>query len=108
MPLNLPTTIENYFLSEKTDAIEFLGDFFANHAVVRDESASHHGLDAIKAWKTKGKLTTGYMVEPQSVLQRDDQTVVSALVSGRFPGSPVRLTYRFRLVSERIVELEIG
>ena len=33
---------------------------------------------------------------------------VTAEVSGAFPGSPVTLSFRFRLVGDRIARLEIG
>ena len=34
--------------------------------------------------------------------------VVTSVVSGRFPGSPVTLSYRFELHAETIARLEIG
>lgn len=107
MTLDLPTPIETYFASEKTDGTEILGDIFANDAVVQDESATHLGLEAIRAWKSEGKRTTGYTVEPQSADQIGDQFAVSAKVEGRFPGSPVVLKYLFSLIGDRIAKLEI-
>lgn len=107
MHLNPPTPIDLYFTSERTDDTEILGEIFANDAVVEDESATHRGLEAIKAWKREGKQATGYTIEAQNVRQHDDQTIVTAQISGRFPGSPVTLTYAFTLLDERIIKLEI-
>lgn len=107
MQLDLPTPIKSYFVSEQTDATEMLGDVFANDAIVRDESATHRGLEAIKLWKQEGKQKTGYTILPQSVHHRDEQTIVFAEVAGRFPGTPAMLTYSFKLQGERIIELEI-
>ena len=39
---------------------------------------------------------------------RGDIVTIRANVSGNFPGSPVVLDYDFRLLKDRIVELEIG
>jgi hypothetical protein len=38
---------------------------------------------------------------------RDDVVVVIALVSGRFPGSPARLTFRFTVAGDHIAGLDI-
>lgn len=107
MQLDLPTPIENYFRSEQTDDTELLGEIFADNAVVRDESATHRDLDAIKTWKSDGKKKTDYTIEPQSVRQREGETVISAEVAGSFPESPAMLTHGFKLLDERIIELEI-
>ena len=45
---------------------------------------------------------------PLEVAETDDVTSVRARVSGHFPGSPVTLTFAFRLESEQIASLEIG
>jgi len=37
-----------------------------------------------------------------------DRTVVTAHVTGDFPGSPIDLRYRFKLVDRQIAGLEIG
>ena len=44
---------------------------------------------------------------PEQVDVRDGVVAVTALVSGRFPGSPVRLTYGFKVAGDRIAGLEI-
>ncbi len=107
MQLDLPIQVDKYFASEQTDDIEILSEIFAKDALVTDESATHRGLEAIKAWKKAGKLATSYMVEPKAVHQNETQTIVSAEVTGRFPGSPATLTYAFTLQDACISELEI-
>ena len=42
------------------------------------------------------------------MISRGDIVTIRANVSGNFPGSPVVLDYDFRLMMNRIVELEIG
>lgn len=107
MHIDLPIQIDKYFTSELTDDTEILSEIFAKNAVVGDESAKHRGIEAIKAWKKAGKLATGYMTEPKAVHHHENQTIVTAEVSGRFPGSPATLTYAFTLQDDRISELEI-
>ncbi|MCK6443354.1 hypothetical protein [Elstera cyanobacteriorum] len=47
-------------------------------------------------------------ITPKSLLSVDDSVLLTALVSGNFPGSPIDLTFRFRLVDGLIDRLEIG
>ena len=42
------------------------------------------------------------------MVERDGQTIVTGLVSGNFPGSPVSLRHEFTLDHEKIIRLEIG
>lgn len=47
------------------------------------------------------------MVEPIEVVQRGGKTIVTARVSGNFPGSPVNLDHIFGIEGDRIASLEI-
>jgi hypothetical protein len=49
-----------------------------------------------------------HVIVPLEVIEKDDVTQVRARVSGQFPGSPVTLTFAFRLNREQITGLEIG
>jgi hypothetical protein len=42
------------------------------------------------------------------VAEADGKTVVTGLVSGTFPGSPVRLRFHFTIEGDKIARLEIG
>ena len=75
-------------------------------ATVRDEGRTFEGLTAITAWRTETKKQYRYTVEPVEAVRRDGQTVVTARVSGDFPGSPVTLTFIFRLERDQITSLE--
>ena len=76
-------------------------------ATVQDEGRTFEGLAAITAWRTETKKQYRDMVEPVEAVQRDGQTVVTARVSGDFPGSPATLTFIFRLERDHITSLEI-
>jgi hypothetical protein len=73
----------------------------------QDEGRTHEGLAAITAWKIEARRKYQYTVESLEATQRDGQTVVTARASGNFPGSPVTLTFIFRLEGEKIASLEI-
>jgi hypothetical protein len=48
-----------------------------------------------------------FTATPEQVDVRDARVTVTALVSGRFPGSPARLTFHFTVAGDRIAALEI-
>ncbi|AGH51383.1 hypothetical protein G432_18325 [Sphingomonas sp. MM-1] len=48
------------------------------------------------------------MATPQAVQWEGDGHNVTAVVSGALAGSPITLTFHFRLGNGRIAELEIG
>ena len=74
--------------------------------MVRDEGRTIKGIAAIKAWRNETGGKYPHAVEPLSVTERDGKTVVTAKVSGNFPGSP-NLDHVFELHGDKIASLEI-
>lgn len=106
--MKIPAVIERYFAADSLDPSGNLSALFATDAVVFDEQARHEGIDAIIAWSAAAKNEYGHTSEPLDAEEADGDHVVRARVTGRFPGSPIVLTYRFRLEAEKIARLEIG
>ena len=107
MSMHLPRPIEIYFSSDTAHDTDALATCFAGDATVLDEGRTFEGLAAITTWKTETKKRYRYTVEPVEAIQRDGQTVVTARVSGNFPGSSVTLTFIFGLELDHITSLEI-
>ena len=106
MPIILPEPIEAYFAADENDG-EAVGRCFTENAVVIDERQTHSGRAAIGRWKTESSAKFSYTTEPFAIGEEDGRTVVTARVSGDFPGSPVDLRYAFELEGEKIARLEI-
>ena len=106
MTIDLPRPIANYFQADKGDS-EAIVTCFSDEAVVKDEGQTHTGLDAIKQWKANASTKYTYTVEPQSLRENAEQTIVTGLVTGNFSGSPVNLQYAFTLDGDKITSLEI-
>ncbi len=105
--MKLPAPVQTYF-----DADEAAGDAapisaFAPDAVVKDEGKTHVGHDAIETWWC-AKAQYQHTAEPREILEERGFTIVRATVTGRFPGSPVFLTFAFQLEDGRMAALEIG
>ncbi len=108
MSRRLPQPLATYFAVSNTHDIAAMIAPFAEGAVVKDEGQEHRGLEAIRKWTEETVRKYGFTVEATDVAETGGKTVVTALVAGNFPGSPVRLRYAFRLARHKIARLEIG
>jgi hypothetical protein len=81
---------------------------FAADAIVADEGHRHIGHAAIDAWWRDVTARYQAVAEPLEVNTKDDVYEVRAKVTGQFSGSPITLTFAFRMKDDRIAALEIG
>ena len=107
MAISLPEPIARYFEADRTDS-EAIADCFTGDAVVVDERRTHRGRDAIARWKSESSGQYDYVSEPVAIEERAGTTVVTAHLTGTFPGSPIDLRYTFTLVGGAIARLEIA
>lgn len=108
MSLDLPKPIAAYFEAKRRHDPAGILAPFADDAVVEDERRTHRGREEIRAWIEE--TTVAYKVVPdiREVARDADAYLVTAEISGTFPGSPVTLTYRLRLAGDRIAHLVIA
>lgn len=104
---NLPKPIALYLSAENSGDATLFDQCFAEDATVRDENETHKGLVTIKKWKAETKKKYQHTVEPLSVTQKGDKTVVTNRLTGNFPGSPIELDFVFTLADDKIVSIEI-
>ena len=102
-----PSPIATYFAADTADA-DTVARCFHEDAVVIDEQRTHRGHAAIARWKADATEKYHYTSEPVSQETSGRETVVTARVSGEFPGSPAMLRYRFTLGDGAIARLEIS
>jgi hypothetical protein len=103
MPIDLPAPIAAYFTADGGG----VASCFIETAVVVDERREHHGRQAIGRWKTEATAKYHYTSEPLAVDSSGADVTVVARVTGKFPGSPIELRYRFTLEGDKIARLEI-
>jgi ketosteroid isomerase-like protein len=108
MTVKLPTTIAEYFAASNSDDANRVAACFANDAVVHDEGHDIRGQNAVRAWAEETRRKYRYHAEVVEVEEATDCTVVTARLTGEFPGSPIDLHYRFKLAGSKIIALEIG
>ncbi|MBX3505489.1 MAG: nuclear transport factor 2 family protein [Parvibaculum sp.] len=106
--MQLPLPIRTYFEADRGSDSAALAAVFAEDAVVKDEGETHRGRAAIEAWWRAAKVKYRHMAEPLELREEEGGPKVRARVTGDFPGSPVLLTFSFRLAGGKIGALEIG
>jgi len=107
MDIHLPEPIATYFAAQDARDFARFERCFDAEAVVRDEGRAIKGVAAIKAWQMEAAAKYNHIAEPVGLIERDGKTVVTAKVTGNFPGSPVGLDHIFELRGDKIVALEI-
>lgn len=105
LPLARP--LDAYFAARNSQDVGAMLACFAEDAIVVDESRQQNGKAAIRQWLEDSTRKYRVGVEPLDLIEHDGNTVVTGLVSGNFPGSPVKLRYAFALSSACIARLEI-
>jgi ketosteroid isomerase-like protein len=106
--MKLPIAVAEYFAAVNTDGADRVAVCFAKDAAVRDEGRVICGSSAVRAWAEETRRKYRYQAEVVKVEEKVDRTIVTAHLTGDFPGSPIDLQYRFKLSDSKIIALEIG
>jgi hypothetical protein len=107
--IELPGAIERYFIAQNAHNPDAVAACFEDDGTVHDESRTHVGREAIRGWQAGPVAGYEVTVEPLEIQREGDTTIVSARVSGKFPGSPVVLSHRFELAGDHLIRrLDIG
>lgn len=108
MTIDLPEPIDRYFAGDRSHDLNAFVGSFAEDAIVVDERRTFTGRDEIREWKEQSSARFRYTAEPFAIAEQAGQTVVTAHLTGDFPGSPVDLRYGFTLKDGLIARLEIA
>jgi len=82
---------------------------FTEDAVVEDEGLSHRGREAIRRWQEDTRAKWQYSISETGGKPDAEKVgyVVSAHLSGNFPGGEADVEYRFRFRGDLIAHLRI-
>ncbi|MDR6736277.1 nuclear transport factor 2 family protein [Sphingobacterium sp. 2149] len=103
--MNLPKVIAE--LVEKQNDFDSAAytKCFTETAVVFDEGKTHNGRVEIEQWIDKSNKEYNATMEPLDYDEKEN--MLSAEISGSFPGSPVILKFHFQLSNGLIQSLKI-
>jgi hypothetical protein len=107
MITKLPPTVAAFFQAHNTGQTDDFNALFTGDALVSDEAHEYRGA-AIKGWIDGAIGKYKPQAQATDLAQVGDKTIVTAQVSGTFPGSPTQLRYNFTLKNGKIAALAIG
>lgn len=105
----LAPAIATYIAAANAGDTSLVADCFAEDANVFDEGAHRVGTAAIARWMEDTGRRYQPRVQVLNVQHRTGKVLVSNLITGSFPGSPLELRYTFRLNEHgKIARLDIS
>ena len=106
--MNLPKVITDLIQAQNNyDSVAYANCFSAT-AVVIDEGKMHQGKAEIQDWITAANQKYKTLMKPLAFTQAGTAGVLSAEISGSFPGSPIVLNYHLELNDSLIQSLKIS
>lgn len=105
--MNLPKVISDLLEAQANFDSTAYANCFSETAVVFDEGKTHNGRIEIERWIAHSNETYKSIMKPLAYDQAGDIGILSADVSGTFPGSPLTLKFHFEIHNELIQSLKV-
>lgn len=106
MSTELPPVVSAFFHATNTREFADFLSLFTEDAHVNDEANDYHGAE-IAGWIDQATAETKPTADVTDSTRDGDQWLVTAQLSGNFPGSPLPLRYYFTLKDDKIAKLLI-
>jgi len=107
MSIELSPFLAAFVAATNSHDIDAVIAFYADDAIVQDESEEMQGTAAIRGWIDKTIEKYNFTLEATGVEQEGDEITLHTLISGTFDGSPAEIDYHMKVVGDKIVELNI-
>lgn len=105
--MELPELIARFVATQNNYDTKAYTECFTNTAIVHDEGKTHTGKDEIQAWIEDANERYKSVMKPLQYDESDSKGVLTAEVSGTFPGSPIVLKFNFGLKDGLIDSLKV-
>ncbi|KQK25430.1 hypothetical protein AR438_07400 [Chryseobacterium aquaticum] len=103
--MNLPNIITALVNAQNQYDSHSYAECFTDNAVVFDEGKTYNGKTEIENWISEANNEYKTIMKPLNYDEKEN--ILSAEISGTFPGSPAILKYHFELNNELIQSLKI-
>lgn len=107
MPLDLPKSIADYVEANARLDLDGMLKPFLREALFIDNGKHYEGQAAIRHLLEEEVIPVKAIFTPDTIREEGGDVVVEGPAHGDFPGSPLRFTYRFTLVSGAIKTLKV-
>ena len=105
--MELPQSIAQFVETQNTFDSKAFTDCFTATAIVHDEGRIHNGKEEIRQWIEHANEAYQSSMEPLNYEESGSNGVLTAKVSGTFPGSPIVLQFHFGLKDDLIDSLKV-
>ena len=105
--MELPKVVERFIETQHSHDSKAFADCFAETAIVHDEGRTHNGKEEIQRWIEHSMSAYKSQLEPLNYEQSESKGILTANVSGTFPGSPIALKFNFGLKDGLIDSLKV-
>ncbi|KQR72446.1 nuclear transport factor 2 family protein [Pedobacter sp. Leaf176] len=105
--MNLPKLITNLIEAQNNHDGASYALLFSDTAVVFDEGQTQTGRTAIQKWIEKSNEEYQTVLKPIGYKEDENSSVLTAEISGTFPGSPAILNFNLVLHDGLIQSLKI-
>lgn len=106
--MNLPKVIEDLIKAQNSFNSESYTNCFSETAIVYDEGKTYNGKAQIQQWIQKANKEYKAVMNPVAYDEGSKVSILSAEISGSFPGSPVVLQFHFELENGLVQSLRIS
>ena len=103
----LPQPIAAFYHTSDVYDDALLAGCFTADAVLVDEEEEYHGPNAVSRHILEANQNAKVMTEITNCIEKNNETVVTATLSGTFDGSPIPLDFHFNLENGKIKTLNI-
>lgn len=93
--MEIPQVVTRFVDSQSVYDSEAFTECFTDTAVVHDEGKVHHGKEEIHQWIGHAMEAYKSQLKPLAYEQNASSGILTADVSGTFPGSPIVLKFHF-------------
>jgi uncharacterized protein (TIGR02246 family) len=107
MTPDLSPLLQKFIQAKNTNDARMFVACFTDDAMVTDDGREFEGREAIGAWAEETNKRYKLTLTPTDVSEDGDETVLTALASGDFDGSPAELQYHMRLEGGKIASMNV-
>lgn len=105
--MELPEVVARFIETQNIHNSEAYTACFTDNAIVHDEGRTHTGKEEIRKWIEEANDNYKSVMKRLHYDESESKGVLTAEVSGTFPGSPIKLKFHFDIVDGKIQYLKV-
>lgn len=105
--MKLPNVVQELIKAQNNFDSEAYANLFSETGVAYDEGETHTGRKEVQKWIAGTNEKYKSVMQPVEYTEKGNKSVLTANVSGTFPGSPIMMKFNFEINEGLIQSLRI-